>query len=264
MPCATLHVLVHLLPPSTQLTHFPAIHTIKYSPPTAPEHYNLRDMILWATLPYALWQLAYHLLITVRKRSKIAAGRPTSFTWLRKSYRNNLLGKFVLSFPDSMQEAVFMGIQYAYALLTMLPCPLWFWYRWASAGFLMVVFTWASWNGATYYIDVFGRRMEKELEQLKRDVARLSRSPEMDGRDYASEVGSPTGLGGVEGRGEEGRASGLDLGPAAQDGASAHRRGKSGDEGDGDGAGQESESVTPGLTSRKPQERTGVQVNGDQ
>ncbi|KAK0330693.1 hypothetical protein LTR94_031843, partial [Friedmanniomyces endolithicus] len=91
MPCATLHVLVHLVPASRQQTLFPAIHTIKYSLPSAPEHYSLTDMILWATLPYAVWQLAYHILITVRKRSAIAAGRPTSFTWLRRSYRGNVL-----------------------------------------------------------------------------------------------------------------------------------------------------------------------------
>ena len=80
MPCATLHVLVHLIPPEMQLDKFPAIFTIKFSPPDAPEHYSLSDMIIWATLPYAIWQLSYHFLITVRKRNQIAAGRPTSFT----------------------------------------------------------------------------------------------------------------------------------------------------------------------------------------
>lgn len=60
----------------------------------------------------------------------------------------------------------------------MLPCPLWFWYRWASAGFLMVVFTWATYNGATFYIDVFGRRMEKEFEALKKEVAKWQATPE--------------------------------------------------------------------------------------
>lgn len=63
-----------------------------------------------------------------------------------------------------------MLIQYSYALLTMLPCPAWFWYRWASAGFLMTVFVWSVYNGATYYIDVFGRRFEKELERLRREM----------------------------------------------------------------------------------------------
>ena len=104
MPCATLHVLVHLIPKQMQLEKFPAIHTIKYSAPDAPEHYTLKDMVIWATLPYAVWQISYHFMITVRKRAKIAAGRPTSFTWLRKSYAGNFLGKFVLSFPDAYQS----------------------------------------------------------------------------------------------------------------------------------------------------------------
>ncbi|KAK3675273.1 hypothetical protein LTR78_004783 [Recurvomyces mirabilis] len=242
MPCATLHVLVHLIPESMQLEHFPAIHTIKYSLPGAPEHYSLWDMMIWATLPYAVWQLSYHFLITVRKRSKIAAGRPTSFSWLRRSYRGNFLGKFVLSFPENFQEYVFMGIQYTYAIMTMMPCPIWFWYRWASAGFMMIVFTWASWNGATYYIDVFGKRMEKELESLRKEVQRMAKSPEMVGQEgggspFMSPQG-PTGMDGASvggGGGGVGRSSALDLGPAATneslDGRRHHTRVGSDDSG---------------------------------
>jgi hypothetical protein len=239
-----------------QREKFPAIHTIKYSPPDAPEHYTLWDMIIWATLPYAIWQLSYHFFITVRKRTKIAAGRPTSFTWLRRSYRGNFLGKFVLGFPESMQESVFMCIQYIYALTTMLPCPLWFWYRWASAAFMMVVFAWASWNGATYYIDVFGKRMEKELEQLRKEVARMAKSPDIQGMN-ASPMTSPAGPHGMDGAA---KTSALDLGPAAGAGENvgAHRRGKSEDSSmltsdtdggytDGGVTPQPSQPETPGL-----------------
>ncbi|GAM86042.1 hypothetical protein ANO11243_040520 [Dothideomycetidae sp. 11243] len=169
MPCVTLHCIIHLLPDALLAERFPAIHTIKTSLPSSPEHYSLRSMIVWATVPYFTWQISYHLLITVRRREKIAAGRPTSFTWLRKSYAKNPLGRIVLSLPSYLQEPAFMAIQYSYALLTMLPCPIWFWYRWASSAFLLSVFTWATYNGATYYIDVFGKRMEKELEALKRE-----------------------------------------------------------------------------------------------
>lgn len=72
-----------------------------------------------------------------------------------------------------------MLVQYVYALGTMVPCPLWFWYRWPSAGFLSAVFIWSIYNGATYYIDVFGKRFQKELEQLKKDVAKWQTSPDM-------------------------------------------------------------------------------------
>ena len=133
-------------------------------------------MLAWSTLPYAFWQLCYYLFISLRRRDKIAAGlRQTSFTWLRKSYSKNWLGGWLLSLPEWMQEPTFMCIQYAYAVLTILPCPWWFWSRGLSALFLGVVFMWSVWNGSTYYIDVFGKRFQKELESLKAEVEREGR-----------------------------------------------------------------------------------------
>ena len=133
-------------------------------------------MMLWATVPYAVWQLSYHFFITVRRRDKIAAGRPTSFTWLRKSYANSWIGRLILSLPDKLHEPAFMLTQYTYALATMVPCPLWFWYRWLSAAFLLTVFVWSVYNGATFYIDVFGKRFQRELEQLKQDMVKWQNS----------------------------------------------------------------------------------------
>lgn len=71
-----------------------------------------------------------------------------------------------------------MLTQYLYALGSMLPCPVWFWYRWPSAIFLLSLFVWSIYNGATYYIDVFGTRFQKELEQMKRDIAKWQASPD--------------------------------------------------------------------------------------
>jgi hypothetical protein len=92
----------------------------------------------------------------------------------------------VLSLPNSLQEPAYMAIQYLYALLTMVPCPLWFWSRWASGLFLISVFGWSVWNGATYYIDVFGQRFQRELEQLKKDVAKWQSTPDLMGKSGLS------------------------------------------------------------------------------
>lgn len=178
MPPVALHCLVHLTPAEMLQERFPAIYSIKFSEPGSPEHYSLPAMIVWATVPYIVWQTIYHCFITIRRAEQIAAGRPTSFTWLRKSYANSWIGKLVLSLPEALQSFAFMLIQYSYALVTMLPSPFWFWYRYASATFLMAVFAWSIYNGATYYLDVFGKRFQKELEQMKKDVARWQSSPE--------------------------------------------------------------------------------------
>ncbi|OAR05811.1 hypothetical protein LLEC1_03777 [Akanthomyces lecanii] len=180
MPCATLHCLVHLYPEDRLHDRFPAIWTIKTAEPgSATAYANLVSMLAWSTIPYALWQLSYYFFITVRRREKIAAGRPTSFTWLRRSYARTWIGKLVLSMPDTLQEPTFMLIQYLYAVLTMLPCPLWFISRYASTVFLLVVFAWSIYNGSTYYIDVFGKRFQKELEAMKAEVVRWQTAPEL-------------------------------------------------------------------------------------
>ena len=179
MPPAALHCLTHLTAPEILRTRFPAIYDVKFSDPNSPEHYGLWSMIVWATVPYTVWQLAYHYFITMRRHAEIAAGYPTSFTWLRKSYKNNFLGKLVLSLPDSLQEPAFMLIQYLYALVTMIPCPIWFWSKIGSTLFLSVILTWSVYNGSTFYIDVFGKRFQKELEKLKQDIAREQAASEL-------------------------------------------------------------------------------------
>ena len=180
MPCATLHCIVHLFDSDAQKERFPAIWIIKNSPPGSPTAYaNVMSMLAWSSIPYAFWQLSYYFFVTVRRREKIAAGRPTSFTWLRRSYSKTWIGRFVLSLPNALQEPAFMSIQYCYAVFTMLPCPLWFLSRWASAGFLLILFAWSIYNGSTYYIDVFGKRFQKELEAMKAEVMKWQNSPEL-------------------------------------------------------------------------------------
>ena len=178
MPPVTLHCLVHLTPPEIQLARFPGIYAITQSSPDSAVHYSLLGMMTWSSVPYAVWQLSYHFFITVRRREKIAAGRPTSFTWLRRSYAKSWIGRLILGLPEQLHEPAFMLTQYLYALGSMLPCPIWFWYRWPSALFLLSLFVWSIYNGATYYIDVFGTRFQKELEQMKKDVAKWQTSPD--------------------------------------------------------------------------------------
>ncbi|RKU45955.1 hypothetical protein DL546_005044 [Coniochaeta pulveracea] len=182
MPCATLHCIVHLASPEVQRANFPAVWAIRTAEPgSATDYATVWSMLVWSSVPYAIWQLSYYFFITVRRRAKIAAGRPTSFTWLRKSYSKAWIGRLVLSLPESLQEAAFMLIQYFYAVFTMLPCPLWFHYRYASGAFLMTVFTWSVYNGSTYYIDVFGKRFQKELEAMRAEVAKWQNSPDSHG-----------------------------------------------------------------------------------
>lgn len=251
MPCVTLHCMVHLWPSDLVKERMPSIYAIKTSDPTSPEHYGLAAMAVWSTIPYSLWQISYAIMITIRRADRISAGRPTSFTWLRKSYGNTWLGQFVLARPEHLQQPTFMLIQYTYALLTMLPAPLWFYYRWASAGFLMGAFTWSVYNGAVYYIDIFGRRFQKELEQLKKDVAKWQASPEIIPKSPSM---SDTTSGDHDHGHTRGSISGdFSLGDSAMESSTANRSAPNGDNMTAlsTGAAVQGSSGNGNLTARK-------------
>jgi hypothetical protein len=42
----------------------------------------------------------------------------------------------------------------------------------------MSVFVWSIYNGATFYIDVYSKKFQIELEQLKKDVSKWQTSPD--------------------------------------------------------------------------------------
>lgn len=78
----------------------------------------------------------------------------------------------------------------------------------------MIVFTWSIYNGAVYYIDVFGTRFQKELDQLKKDVAKWQMSPDIGAKTPGSEH-----MAGLDGTlSGDTRLENLSLGAAAHDG----------------------------------------------
>lgn len=166
MPPITMFVLVHQIPKEYIQERYPAISDV--------ENWNFVNGIIWTSIYYTVWQVTYHYFITVRRKEQIAKGRMTSFTYLKEKNKKSFLGRLVNSQPYAwMQITLFTLIQFGYQILTMLPCPIWFRYKHACATFVSFIFTWSAYNGATYYIEVFGKRFEKELKRLKAELAEL-------------------------------------------------------------------------------------------
>lgn len=166
MPPVSMFVIVHEMPKEFVAKRFPAVSSI--------ESWDFIGGIVWTSLFYTIWQVTYHYFITIKRKEKIAGGRATSFSHLRRKNAKNALGKFVNGLPYSwMQITAFTLIQFGYQLGTMMFCPIWFKYKHACGGFMCFIFIMASYNGATYYIDIFGKRLEKEVEKLKREVVEL-------------------------------------------------------------------------------------------
>ncbi|KAK9457377.1 hypothetical protein V1511DRAFT_166386 [Dipodascopsis uninucleata] len=163
LPAVVLHCIHFRISDEFKDTRFPGAAKL--------ESINLKDGFIWATVWYFIWQTFYHVFITIRRQEKIKAGHMTSFEWLRRSYKDTALGKFVNSLPEPASVLAFTMIQFGYQLLTMLPCPIWYRSKYLSGIFVFAIFMVASYNGATYYIDVFGRRFQKDLNKLQSDVA---------------------------------------------------------------------------------------------
>lgn len=163
LPPVVFHTITHRLPLAFKTQRFPA----------AVKLLQWRAMygLINTTIAYFVWQSLYHYFITVQRKDKIRAGRVTSFEYLRKSYAQTKLGRLVNSLPGHLPVAAFTMIQFSYQLSTMLLCPIWYASELCSAAFLTFIFLWAAYNGATYYIDIFGKRFQKELIKLQAEMA---------------------------------------------------------------------------------------------
>jgi hypothetical protein len=163
LPPVVFHTITHRLDLTYKAARFPGAVKL--------QQWKFVRGLVWTTIAYFIWQTMYHYFITVRRKDKIKAGRVTSFEFLRKAYSKTRLGKFVNSLPGALPVVAFTMIQFGYQLSTMLLCPLWYSSEFLSACFLTCIFLAASYNGATYYIDIFGKRFQKELIKLQNEVA---------------------------------------------------------------------------------------------
>ncbi|KAF9036064.1 hypothetical protein BDZ89DRAFT_1061892 [Hymenopellis radicata] len=134
----TFTVIRHFYPNAE--ARFPALAELPHLDP-------IRALALSGGL-YLIWQLLYWKFLLVDRRDKIESGqRTTSFSWMLNDKR-------------------------IYTLLTEVPAvfflydsPFW------SGVFLIFIFSVSVWNGGGYYIEVFGRKFERELETLRRELA---------------------------------------------------------------------------------------------
>lgn len=161
-PPFTFTVIRHFYPGAEQ--RFPALLEVP--------HMNPLYAISLSGVLYMIWQMLYWKFVLVNRRKKIESGqRATSFLYLLNA-KGSAIGAFLSKFPPQYREAAFMGGQLVYTTFTELPAvfllydsPFW------SNMFLLFIFSVSVWNGGGFYIEVFGRKFEKELEALRKELA---------------------------------------------------------------------------------------------
>ncbi|KAG0174785.1 hypothetical protein DFQ28_004479 [Apophysomyces sp. BC1034] len=142
-------------------TRFPALAEI----PTM----NFKDTMFFSTVAYLIWQVLYFIFIIVKRREKVESGlRLTSYSWLLNDSqgRKGFIQHASFVFGPKYKIYMFMLLQLVYNMATTIPTYFLYKSFWLHTTFLIAMFAASVWNGASYYIDVFSRRYNLEIEQI--------------------------------------------------------------------------------------------------
>ncbi|QRV76620.1 membrane protein [Ceratobasidium sp. AG-Ba] len=169
-----ISLFIHIYPPLvfTVIRHFyPNVET-RFPAAAKVKVLEAGQSLFLNTIIYLIWQTLYWKFVLVNKRKKIESGqRTTSFSFLLNEQRG-VIGKVLGATPPRRREMYFMLGQLLYSILTSLPAVflLYTSAKWSGA-FLLLIFSVSVWNGGGYYIEVFGRKFERELESLRKELA---------------------------------------------------------------------------------------------
>ncbi|TIA89350.1 hypothetical protein E3P99_02130 [Wallemia hederae] len=172
-PPLVFHAIIFDYPDSTH--RFPALQGLhKLQPGMA---------LLYTSAIYLIWQALYWKFILIERRHKIGEGkgqRTTSFSYMLH-HNHGLIGRTLSNIAPKWRESAFMFMQFAYTIVTLLPAVFILYdSKVASGVFLLFIFGVSTWNGASYYVEVFGRRFEKELDALRKELEASSSNGDAD------------------------------------------------------------------------------------
>lgn len=182
----TTSCFIHIIPPVTIYNIYYNIDEIYRFQrfPGAVSTIAIKDNILWTSFYYLIWQSLYHYFITLKKSKKIKSGeRMTSFEYLTTHQFKNF---WAVKLRSPWPVVIYTVLQYFYQLCTMVLCSIWLRYKIAAQLFLVFIFLSASYNGATYYVDYYGKNFEKEVEKLRVELKTLQ--TQLEAKDERSPV----------------------------------------------------------------------------
>ncbi|KAG2209169.1 uncharacterized protein EV154DRAFT_503097 [Mucor mucedo] len=144
-------------------TRFPALGDIEGD-------ITFRQVMMYSTTAYVIWQSLYYLFIMVGRKDKVESGlRLTSYSWLLDDThgKKGFIQNTAFMFGAKWKAEMFMFLQLVYNIVTSIPTFFIYKSFYLHTGFLMAMFAVSVWNGANYYIEVFSRRYISEIENIK-------------------------------------------------------------------------------------------------
>jgi len=170
---------IHIYPPLvfTTIRHFYPGAEIRFPALRQLHHMQPLRALAFTCAIYLLWQALYWKFVYVDRKEKVESGkRTTSLSWLLADQRG-AIGRALASVAPERRVPYFMFSQFLFTIITEIP-PVYFLYDSPSlsVAFLFLIFAVSVWNGGRFYVEVFGRKFEKELEAMRKELAEMSAS----------------------------------------------------------------------------------------
>ncbi|XP_040571925.1 uncharacterized protein [Lepeophtheirus salmonis] len=154
------------------------------NPDFLPSSLNFCTAFVYPLLTYLLWQALYVFLIEVSPLSRTLANDSellTSYRYLSRDKKNSLnqlvaylCAKWKIELPTTesgdidpdayRMKAVFFAAQFVYTFITLLYVWIVYTSYVLNCTYILIIFIWGTWNGASYYIEVFSKRYNLKFE----------------------------------------------------------------------------------------------------
>lgn len=136
--------------------------------------YPLTDFYLYASGSYFLWLFIYYLIIFCLTYERcIRKGNLTLYQWAMED-QTTLTYSYTGLLGERFRPLMFLS-QHAISNLVLFCIAYMLVYNyWLLTLSMFSIICWSVWNGATYYIDLFSRRYEKDLLKIEEIYSNLA------------------------------------------------------------------------------------------
>lgn len=191
-------LFIHIYPPIvfTDILFTYRGANIRYPALNGLDNYTWWQKVLCAAVPYCIWQGLYWKFIFVDRKDKIESGaRQSSFNYLLND-KHGPIGRALRAVKPAHRELWFIFGQFGecgplptqlslpslanipvYSIIFMIPAATILMHSHTASDLVIILlFVVAVWNGGNFYVEVFGRKFEKELNVLQREMEALTQT----------------------------------------------------------------------------------------
>lgn len=161
---------------------------------------KMSEWLFYPLILYIVWQVGYIFVtgVLLSKKLKDDPDLITSVRYLTRDKKNplkllivkilmqlNMMKKDDVLDPDDIKsKLIFAIVQLIYTAITILPAKLLYGSYTFSCLFIFLMFGWGTWNGASYYIEVFSERYKLKFTKMEEKSDKVEEDEDDDTDDF--------------------------------------------------------------------------------